>query len=129
MPSASERQRLRLHAADHEGSLDPAGGHKQSRSRAADQLHITQPAITAQTKALEESWELHSFTGWTATLMTPAGITLFRYVRHSTFDDIDLPQDPGYLRIQIGGENPRWVRVIDRCGSGFTLPVHDANRE
>jgi len=30
----------------------------------------------------------------------------------STFNDIDLPQDPGYLRIQMGRQDARWIGVV-----------------
>lgn len=50
--------------------------------RAADELHLTQPAITAQIKSLEESLgiALIDRIGRDITL-TPAGITLLQYVR------------------------------------------------
>ena len=58
-----------------------------------------------------------------------------RYVmlpfNRSLFDDIYLPQDPGYLCIQIGRENPGRVRVVDRRSQCcfilccFRLPRND----
>ena len=50
--------------------------------RAADELHLTQPAVTSQIKTLEEGLGIALFDriGRDITL-TPAGITLLQYVR------------------------------------------------
>ena len=50
--------------------------------KAAEELHLSQPAITSQVRTLEEGLGIALFDriGRNATL-TPAGITLLRYVR------------------------------------------------
>jgi DNA-binding transcriptional LysR family regulator len=50
--------------------------------RAADELHLTQPAVTAQVKSLEESLGIALFDRVGRDIsLTPAGATLLRYVR------------------------------------------------
>ena len=50
--------------------------------RAADELHLTQPAVTAQIRSLEESLGITLFDRiGRDTNLTPAGITLLQYVR------------------------------------------------
>lgn len=50
--------------------------------RAADELHLTQPAITAQIKTLEESLGIALFDRIGRDIhLTPAGTTLLHYVR------------------------------------------------
>ncbi|HEV2273697.1 MAG TPA: LysR family transcriptional regulator [Acidobacteriaceae bacterium] len=50
--------------------------------RAADELHLTQPAVTAQIKTLEESLGIALFDRIGRDInLTPAGITLLHYVR------------------------------------------------
>jgi DNA-binding transcriptional LysR family regulator len=50
--------------------------------RAADELHLTQPAVTAQIKSLEESLGIALFDRiGRDTSLTPAGATLLEYVR------------------------------------------------
>ncbi len=50
--------------------------------RAADELHLTQPAVTAQIKTLEESLGIALFDRIGRDInLTPAGVTLLQYVR------------------------------------------------
>src|ERR1700678_2440698 len=50
--------------------------------RAADELHLTQPAITSQIKSLEESLGIALFDRISRDIrLTPAGTTLLQYVR------------------------------------------------
>jgi len=50
--------------------------------RAADELHLTQPAVTAQIKSLEESLGIALFDRIGRDIdLTPAGVTLLQYVR------------------------------------------------
>ncbi len=50
--------------------------------RAADELHLTQPAVTAQIRSLEESLGITLFDRiGRDTSLTPAGVTLLEYVR------------------------------------------------
>lgn len=50
--------------------------------RAADELHLTQPAVTAQIKSLEESLGIALFDRIGRDIsLTPAGMTLLQYVR------------------------------------------------
>jgi DNA-binding transcriptional LysR family regulator len=50
--------------------------------RAADELHLTQPAVTAQIRSLEESLGIALFDRiGRDTSLTPAGVTLLEYVR------------------------------------------------
>ena len=50
--------------------------------RAADELHLTQPAVTAQIKSLEENLGIALFDRIGREInLTPAGITLLQYVR------------------------------------------------
>lgn len=50
--------------------------------RAADELHLTQPAVTAQIRSLEESLGIALFDRiGRETSLTPAGTTLLKYVR------------------------------------------------
>src|ERR1700691_1517938 len=51
--------------------------------RAAEELHLTQPAITSQIKSLEESLGIALFDRVSRDInVTPAGTTLLQYVRH-----------------------------------------------
>jgi len=51
--------------------------------RAADELHLTQPAVTAQIRSLEESLGVALFDRiGRDTSLTPAGATLLQFVRH-----------------------------------------------
>ncbi len=50
--------------------------------RAADELHLTQPAVTSQIKTLEESLGIALFDRVGRTIsLTPAGVTLLQYAR------------------------------------------------
>jgi DNA-binding transcriptional LysR family regulator len=51
--------------------------------RAAEELHLTQPAVTSQIRSLEEGLGIALFDRiGRETSLTPAGVTLLQYVRH-----------------------------------------------
>ena len=85
--------------------------------RAADELHLTQPAITAQIKTLEESLGIALFDRIGRDIhLTPAGVTLLQYVRRIE----GITNDAVAALASFGGQEGIELRI----GASQTIAIY-----
>jgi DNA-binding transcriptional LysR family regulator len=83
--------------------------------RAADELHLTQPAVTSQVKSLEESLGIALFDRVGRDIsLTPAGTTLLQYVRQIEA----VTNDAIAALVPFGGQEGIELSI----GASHTLP-------
>lgn len=85
--------------------------------RAADELHLTQPAVTAQIRSLEDSLGIALFDRiGRETSLTPAGMTLLQYVRRIE----EVTNDAIAALAPFGGLEPAELNI----GASHTIAVY-----
>ncbi|GCE07132.1 LysR family transcriptional regulator [Dictyobacter aurantiacus] len=97
-----------------------------SYSRAADELHFSQPAVSAQIRLLEDSLGVRLFDKiGHKTHLTPAGEELYRYSEKifalidETIETMDTLRNPHYGHLRVGADTTVGTYVVPRVLGKF----------